>query len=114
MHPHLEIDVEGLTRTGTQVEDASWAVRDAITNESGQLTATGIAAQWAAGPPLAARADGWSTYLQDLSQRIRDCGANMVRAAVDYQSTDQHSAESLTAGIPPSHPAYGWHQGYGR
>lgn len=112
MYQQLEIDVEGLTRTGTQVEDASLPAHDAVTNEAGRLTVDGLAAQWAAATVLGKRADAWSTYLQDLSERVRLCGAGMIGAAVNYATADQESADAITAIFPTPRPAHGPHMGY--
>ncbi|GAA2675476.1 hypothetical protein [Actinoplanes palleronii] len=112
MRPNLEIDVEGLIRTGTQVQDSSGAARDAVTKESAHLTVSGVAAQWAAAAVIGTRADGWSAYLQDLAERVRLCGAGMIGAAINYQLTDQESADSITAVLPAPRPAHGPHQGY--
>ncbi|MFI1995057.1 hypothetical protein [Actinoplanes sp. NPDC020271] len=112
MYPHLEIDVEGLVRTGTQVQDSSTAVSDAIAKESGWLTAASAAAPWAAVTTIAERADGWSAYLRELAERIRLHGAGMVGAAIDYQTTDQESADSITATFPTPRAHHGPHQGY--
>ncbi|KUL31528.1 hypothetical protein [Actinoplanes awajinensis] len=112
MQPDVDIDVEGLSRTGTQVADSSGSVLDAVIKENGRLTIAGVAAQWAAAPVLGKRADSWSAYLQDLSQRIRLCGSGMIGAAVDYATTDQESADSITATFPTPRPAHGPHQGY--
>jgi hypothetical protein len=112
MQPRLEIDVEGLVRTGGQVQDSSGPVRDAVTKESSGLTVAGVAAEWSAAAVLAKRADSWATYLQQLAERIRLCGAGMIGAAIDFQTTDQQSADEIMASIPALRPAHGPHQGY--
>ncbi|GAA4595712.1 hypothetical protein BJY16_001768 [Actinoplanes octamycinicus] len=111
MHPHLEIDVEALVRTGTQVQDSSGSVREAITKEVGWLTVASVGIPWAAVGVVADRANGWSTYLQDLAERIRLSGAGMVGAAINYQTTDQESADSITATFPTPAPHHGPHMG---
>ncbi|GLW32990.1 WXG100 family type VII secretion target [Actinoplanes regularis] len=112
MRPDVEIDVEVLRRTGTQVQDSSGAVRDAVTRENDQLTVIGAAVQWAAATVIAKRADGWSTYLQELAERVRLCGAGMIGAAINYQLTDQESADEITATFPTPRAHHGPHMGY--
>ncbi|AEV82001.1 hypothetical protein ACWT_0985 [Actinoplanes sp. SE50] len=112
MQPNVEIDVEGLVRTGTQVQDSSGSVRDAITKESGWLTVAGAAAPWAAVATMADRAHGWATYLQDLAERIRLSGAGMVGAAIDYQTTDHDSGTDIAGTYPAPGPHHGPHMGY--
>src|SRR4051812_23840906 len=107
---HLEIDVEGLIRTGTQIQDSAGFVRDAMARERGWLTVAGAAAPWSAVAVIADRADAWSTYLQELAERIRLRGAGMVGAAIDYQTTDHESAGSISA----TFPHHGPHQGAAR
>jgi hypothetical protein len=111
MQPGVEIDVEGLRRTGAQVQDSSEPVQHAVTEEGTQLTVAGVAARWAAGPVIAERGDGWTTYLRDLAERVRLCGAGMIGAAIDYQLTDQESADSITATFPALQPYHGPHMG---
>ncbi|GIF04632.1 hypothetical protein [Actinoplanes siamensis] len=111
MRPDVEIDVEGLRRTGTQVQDSSASVRDIVAKERTQLTVAGVAAQWAAGPVIGKQADSWSVYLQDLAERIRLCGAGMIGAAITYQLTDQESADSITAILPTPRSYHGPHMG---
>src|SRR5690348_6308709 len=111
MQPDVEIDVEGLGRTGTQVQGSSGAMLDAAAKENAQLTVAGAAEQWAAAPVIAKRAEGWSTYLQDLAERVRLCGAGMIGAAIDYQLTDQESADAIAATFPTPRPYHGPHMG---
>jgi hypothetical protein len=111
MQPDVEIDVEALRRTGTQVQESSRSVLDVVTKEDTQLTVAGVAAQWAAGPAITDRSAGWVKYLRDLTERVRLCGAGMVGAAIDYQLTDQESADSITATFPALQPYHGPHMG---
>jgi hypothetical protein len=111
MQPDVEIDVEGLRRTGIQVQDSSGPVRDVATDVGDQLAIAGVAAQWAVGPVIAARVVSWSAYVRDLAERVRLCGAGMVGAAISYQLTDQESADSITATFPTPRPYHGPHMG---
>jgi hypothetical protein len=69
---------------------------------------------WAATQAASAAAERWGGFVKQFTGQVRGLGADLSKAAADYQSSDEAAATRVnTAGIPAGHPGMGRAYGFG-
>jgi hypothetical protein len=107
------VDIPGLHEVGAAVAGSAARFEVAHTVHAGRLDVGGSTV-WATTQAAAAAAERWGGFAKQLAGQVRGLGADLSRAAADYQASDDAAAARVnTAGIPAGHPALGRAYGYG-
>ncbi len=112
-HPVGRVDVPGLARVGSTVEQMSASFGQAYTAHADGLAAGDAAAGWASGAALPGAAERWATFVRGLAADVKAFGAGLAASAQAYQRTDDAAADRILnaagpgAGTPAGHPAWG-------
>ncbi len=107
------VDIPGLQKVGTAVAGSAARFEAAHAGHAGQLDVGGSTV-WATAQAASAAAERWGGFVKQLAGQVRGLGADLSKAAADYQASDDAAASMVnTAGIPAGHPALGRAYGYG-
>ncbi|MFI5931826.1 hypothetical protein [Actinoplanes sp. NPDC051494] len=90
-----KVDLPGVTKVGTAVDDAAKVLDTAYTDYTPKLAGASALTGWATGPQLTSGAQTWTTYLADLRGDVRGYGEDLVQSAKDYQATDEAAAAAV-------------------
>jgi hypothetical protein len=111
-YPVGQVDVPGLLRTGTAVEQTAASFGKAHAGAADALAPGAGRGGWATTAALANSCEAWGGFLQQLTGQVRALGAGLASSARAYQAADQASAARVAAagagsggGIPAGHPA---------
>ncbi len=106
------VDIPGLTKVAAAVADTAAGFEQAHAGQATKLR-IGSSAVWASTHAAAAGAERWGGFVKQLAGQVRGLGADLTKAAADYQASDEAAASRVTtAGIPAGHPAMGRAYGY--
>jgi hypothetical protein len=100
LQPDVDVDIEGLRRTGVKIKTPLISVDSAIQKELPHLSVSGSAAGWDTVPALGDTAMRWSDYLRDLGLRVRKVGEDLLTTADQFEAAEQQAVHSFNFPIP--------------